>query len=192
MKSQIVSHGPLSITIFLHGLPDPSIPFSSVTEYTPLKKFFKSRPGSIPLALGDLRHVFVSSKVVGKTVHKIIFSKNGLPFDPCPDRLFPYPPAHELTVLFLGLSPLATELSEYPAGSQTRRGLLLPRRGTVAASSPLSQVFYPMRTDRIQNDIPTHVEQVAVFLDENGFVPSLEEMAGPLVPFVKSLGVDTI
>ena len=95
VKSEIVSHGPLSITIFLHCLADPSIPFSSVTEYALLENCFKSRPVSIPLALGDLRHVFVSSKVVGKTAHKIIFPENGLPFDPLPDRLFPYPPAHE-------------------------------------------------------------------------------------------------
>jgi hypothetical protein len=49
-----------------------------------------------------------------------------------------------------------------------------------------------MRTNRIQNNIPTHFEEMAVFLDENGFVPSLEEMADPPVPFVEYLSVDAV
>jgi len=81
VKSRIVTHGPLSeYTIFLHSLPNLSIPFSSVTEYTPLKYFFKGRPCGISLALGGFRHDSLSSKVVGITVRRIIFSENDLLF----------------------------------------------------------------------------------------------------------------
>jgi hypothetical protein len=33
---------------------------------------------------------------------------------------------------------------------------------------------------------------VAVFLDEDGFIPSLEQMTDPAVPFVEMLGVDAV
>jgi hypothetical protein len=49
-----------------------------------------------------------------------------------------------------------------------------------------------MRTDWVQNDIPTHFEQVALFLNQNGSVPSLEEMAYPPMPFIECLGVDAV
>ena len=50
----------------------------------------------------------------------------------------------------------------------------------------------PQRTNRVQNNIPTHFYQMAVFLDENGLVPSLEKMASPPVPFIECLGVDAV
>ena len=46
-----------------------------------------------------------------------------------------------LAVLSLGFSPFAAELSKYSVGGQARRGLLLPRRGTVAAPSPLTGIL---------------------------------------------------
>jgi hypothetical protein len=33
---------------------------------------------------------------------------------------------------------------------------------------------------------------MAVFLDENGFIPALEQMADPAVPFVEELGVNAV
>jgi hypothetical protein len=33
---------------------------------------------------------------------------------------------------------------------------------------------------------------VAVFLDEDGFIPTLEQMTGPAMPFIEELGIDTV
>jgi hypothetical protein len=60
----MIGHSPLSIAKLLHGFPDHPIPFGSLTEYTALKQFLKSRPGSIPLALRNLRHALVASNAV--------------------------------------------------------------------------------------------------------------------------------
>jgi hypothetical protein len=33
---------------------------------------------------------------------------------------------------------------------------------------------------------------MAVFLDQDGFVPALEQVAGPAMPFVEELGIDAV
>jgi hypothetical protein len=83
-------------------------------------------------------------------------------------------------------------LSKYPAGGQARRWLLSPLRGSVAAPSPLPRVLCQTRTNRVLNNIPTYLEQVAVLLDENGLVPSLKKMAYSVVTLVECLGVDAV
>jgi hypothetical protein len=83
-------------------------------------------------------------------------------------------------------------LSKYPAGGQARRWLLSPLRGSVAAPSPLPRVLYQTCTNRVLNNIPTYLEQVAIFLNEDGLVPSLKKMAGPTVPLVECLSVDAV
>ena len=45
---------------------------------------------------------------------------------------------------------------------------------------------------RIQNDIPANLKKMAILLDQNGFVSSLEQVTGPAMPIVKELCVNAV
>jgi len=46
--------------------------------------------------------------------------------------------------------------------------------------------------DRIQNHVATKLKKIAVAIDKNGFVPSLIDVAHPVVPPVEILGIGAI
>ena len=47
-------------------------------------------------------------------------------------------------------------------------------------------------SDRIEHNITTHLQKVAVLLNENSFKPALKDMPDPAVPLVKCLGIHAI
>jgi hypothetical protein len=71
-------------------------------------------------------------------------------------------------------------------------GLCLTGSCEVARSRPLLRILDHLSPHGIQDDIPANLQEVAVLLDEDSFIPPLEQMANPAVPFVEELGVDSI
>ena len=134
----------------------------------------------------------MSFKMITQTVDKIIFTEDRLAFYFIPDCLFADPPFDKLAVFFLRFGSCSAELAEYPVNSKTGVGLSLSRCCTIAGPFPILGFFEHSCADRIQHYITAYFKEMAVFLDENGLIPALEEMAGPIAPFIECLGVDAI
>ena len=45
---------------------------------------------------------------------------------------------------------------------------------------------------RVQDDVPAHLKEMTVLLDQDRFVPSLEQVSGPAVPLVHELSIDAV
>src|SRR2546430_2267625 len=67
-----------------------------------------------------------------------------------------------------------------------------PCRCSVTAPFPLPRMTDRLGSDRIEHNITTHLQKVAVLLNENSFKPPLEDMANAAVSLVKCLGINTI
>jgi len=46
--------------------------------------------------------------------------------------------------------------------------------------------------DRIQNNIPHKLQQIALFVNENGLEPSLKDVPNPIMPTIEALGVHPV
>ncbi len=71
-------------------------------------------------------------------------------------------------------------------------GLCSARCGQVAGPAITFRRLNHPGPHRIQNDIPANLKKMAVLLDQDCLVPPLKQMAGPAVPFIEKLGVDTV
>ena len=179
-----------------------SIPFNSLKNHLSspcsgsvpphIEQFPEGGSIRIPLASGDLEDVLVFPEVIGQLVDEIILSQKRLPPNLGPDGLLPYPPVDELPVLLLCLSPLPVELAEHPVNREARMRLCFARGRQVAGPFPFFRLLYHFCPDRVQDDISADLEEVAVFLDKDGFVPSLKQMTCPTVAFVEELGIDAV
>ena len=122
----------LSVSVLLNGLSYLPVPHPFVYEYTLSEYFVKLRAVRIPLALGYLRNIFVSFKMIGQTPDKIIFTEDRLALDFIPDGLFADPLFDKLPVLFLCMGPCSAELAEHPVSRKTRVRLLWATVKTVS------------------------------------------------------------
>mgnify|MGYP001607791079 CR=1 FL=1 len=98
----------------------------------------------------------------------------------------------ELPILFLCLSPLPAELAEYPVSREAGMGLGLPRSRQIAGPFPVFRFFHHLCPNGIQDHVPAYFKKMAVFLDQDGLVPALEQVSGPAVPFVEELGIHSV
>lgn len=101
-------------------------------------------------------------------------------------------PADELPVFLLRKGPFFTELAQDPFPRQAEMACLSSRRGPIAAPLPRLGCFHHLRSDRIEGDVPANLEQMAVLLNEDGLVPSLEEMTGSSARSVKELRINAV
>ena len=84
-------------------------------------------------------------------------------------------------------------MSFFKASNQPGRKLVLSEdrldpRGGCSISSPRD--FLPCRPDRVQDNVRHTSRKMALLLDVNGFIPALQEVAGPVVLFIERPGVD--
>jgi hypothetical protein len=132
------------------------------------------------------------SEIALEPNHKSIITEYSLSPHICPDRCFSDPLPDKVSVFFLGHRRGAAELSEHPRCRETGVLLTTACRGAVAAPPPFFRAFNHLRPYRVQDYIPTCLEEVAVLLNENGLVSPLEEMARSFMPPVKGLGIDAV
>ncbi len=192
MHIQVSSYLLLSITVFLHSLNDLCISFFPVQDRLFRKYLIERRSGYVPMALGDLGDILMFLYVGEQAFHKIVFPQNRLPLYLSPDCLLAHPPLNKLPVFLFGLGPLPAKLPQDPIRGQTQRGRLTSCCGAVAGPFPRFGPFYHPCPDRIQYDVPAYFEKMAVFLDENRLVPTLEQMARSLMTFIKKLSVNPV
>jgi len=119
----------MSISVLLNGLCYLPVPLAFFSEYTISEYFVKLRSVCKPLALGYLRNILVSFKMIAQTVDKIIFTENRLALYFIPNCFFADAPFDKLAVFFLCLASCSAELSEYPVRGKTRVGRFFPRCG---------------------------------------------------------------
>jgi len=192
MQLEVSSYLPLSITIFVNGINDLRISFSLI-QYHSLRKYsFEARSIHIPITLGYFRDVLVFLDMRDQAFDKIVFSENRLPLDLLPDGLLTDPPCNELTVFLLGFGSLSAELTKHPIDTKTGCRRFTSRRRPIAGPLPCFGSFNHPSPNRIQYDISANRKKMTVFLDEDRFVPSLEQMARPLMTFIEELSIDAV
>ncbi len=120
MHIQMSGYLLLGVAVFLHGINDLLISFSSCPYNIFRKYFIERRPVHIPMTLGYLRDVLMFLDMGDQAIHKIVFTQDGLPLYLSPDSLLAYPPFDKLPVFLLGLGPFSTELSKNPIRGQAR------------------------------------------------------------------------
>jgi len=120
MHIQMSGYLLLSIAVFLHGINDLLISFFLVQYHIFREYLVESRPVHIPMTLGYFRNVLMFFDMGDESLHKIVFTQDGLPFYLSPDSIFADTPFDELTVFLLGLGPLSAELSKNPIRGQAR------------------------------------------------------------------------
>ena len=120
MHIQMSGYLLLSIAVFLHGINDLLISFSLVQDHIFRKYLIERRPVHIPMTLGYFRNVLMFLDMGDESLHKIVFTQDGLSFYLSPDSILADPPFDELPVFLLGLGPLSTELSKDPIRGQAR------------------------------------------------------------------------
>ncbi len=111
MQSQMCSYLPYAITILLNRLCYRCAPLPHVRSNITTEQLLKGRPVSISLTAGYLGDIALLLQMIGQLINESFLAQKCLPPHLGPDRLLPYPPRYELTVLLLGLSPLSTELA---------------------------------------------------------------------------------
>ena len=87
---------------------------------------------------------------------------------------------------------LFAELGEEPVCGEKRVCLSYSCRGAITAPLPFLRLFSPMSPNGVKDNVPAQFEKIAVFIDNDLFVPSLEDVAGLLVLPVVSLGIDAV
>jgi hypothetical protein len=189
---EVSSYLVLSITIFVNSIHDLRISFSLIQYYSLRKYFFEARSVHIPITLGYFRDVLVFLDVRDQALDKIVFAQNGLSLDLPPDGLLADPPCDELTVFLLGLGSLSAELTKHPIDGKTGCRRFTSRRRPIAGPLPGFGSFNHPGPNRIQYGISANPEKMTVFLDEDRLVPSLEQMARPLVTFIEELSIDAV
>jgi len=182
----------LSVSMLLNGLRYLPVPLAFVSEDTISEYYVKLRSVRKPLALGYLRNILVSFKMIAQTVDKIIFTENRLALYFIPDCLFADAPFDKLAVFFLCFGSCSAELSEHPVSCKTRVGLFLTCCCKIAGPFPILGLFDYSCADGIQHHVTAYFKEMAVLLDKNGLIPALEEMAGPIAPFIECLGIDAV
>jgi len=98
----------------------------------------------------------------------------------------------ELSILLLPLASLPAELPQHPVCRQARMGFGLSRSRQITGPFPVFRSFDHLCADGVQDHISAHLKKMAVFLNQDGLVPALEQVAAPAVPFVEELGVHPI
>ena len=109
-----------------------------------------------------------------------------------PNGILPNPPMNELSVLLLRFAPFPTELAKYPVSGQTGMRLCFARSRPVTRPLPFLRLLNHPGPHGIQDDVPANFQEMTVFLDEDGFIPTLEQMTGPTVPFIEELCVNAV
>ena len=99
---------------------------------------------------------------------------------------------HELPVRFSRASRVRVKLREHPPNGEKARSIFQSRSGSIAAPPPVLGGTHHPSSDRIQHNGSSQLLQVALLLDENGFVSALEDMAGSLVQLVDPLRVSAV
>ena len=80
-------------------------------------------------------------------------------------------------------------MSDDPIHFEPTFRLCQPRRRPIAAPSPILSGSYDARSDRIEHDIPTELQEVGLPIDNDALVAPLEQMPDPLMPAVERLSV---
>ena len=71
-------------------------------------------------------------------------------------------------------------------------GFCFPCCGQIAGPGIRFRLFDHFCPDRIEYNVPADLQEVAVFLDQDCFIPALEQMAYPAVPFIEELRIDAV
>ena len=183
---------PLCISVLLNRLSDLPVSRLSISAYLVGEQLIQPQSPYVPLSLGDIRYIPVPPEIVHESIHESLFAEDNLPCYRCPDRFLPNPSSDKGAKGPFGLPSGAAELFEHPIYSQTGGPSGVACGGAIAAPLPFLRACNNPRPDGIQDYIPTYLEQVTVFLDKNGLISALKEMAGPFAPLVKELGIDAI
>ena len=192
MQTKMIGNRTLRVPIFLNSLGYFLVPLPFVSKYTLFEYFFKVRSIGKPLALGYLGNVLMPSEVINEVVNKIVFAEDGLALNLCPDGLFVDPPFYKLAILFLRLSSRSAELAEYPLCGEAGVRLFFACCSPIAGPRPVLGSFYHSGAKGIKNHVTADLQKMRVFLDENGFVPALEEMSCFIVAFVSRLCINAV
>lgn len=191
MHSQMSGDRTLRIAVFLNGLGDLPVALLPVLQNARREYLVQSRPVRVPLAPRDVGDVLMLPQMIDQPVGKGFLAQQRLPPHLVPDGLADAP-ADELPVFFLCNGPLSAELAQDPFFCQAGMACLSSRRGPVAAPLPRLGYFHHICSDRIEDDVPADLEQMAVLLNEDGLVPTLEEMTGSAVQSVKELRIHAV
>jgi len=163
MKTEMIDNRSLCVPVFLNGLGNFSVSFSSVAQYTPVEQFFKCRPVGVAPALGYFRYIFMSSEMIGEAVNKVIFAGKSLTLNLIPDGFPADPPFHKLAIFFLRPGSRSAELSEDPIWSEAGKGRFFPCGGPAAGPFPAFGPFDHPRADRIKNNRAAVPKGVCLF-----------------------------
>lgn len=148
----------------------------------------QGRPPPLRLRAWNLRQHAV--RLVRR--HKVFASQIDLPPELRPGARALNPLLHKGPVAGLrGPLPLP-KLRQNPAHREKRWGRFRPHRRLVAAPGPVLGMAHALGPHRIQHHIATQLQEMRVFLHQDGLEPSLEQMAHPPMPSIKGLGVHAI
>jgi hypothetical protein len=176
VQSQVIGDFTLGIAIFLHRFADLPVP----NLVAPKNLFGEDllQPGTvcISLALGDFGDGFLLSEVATKLLDKCVSPKQNLPSYFVPNVTLSYPFLYIAPVGLLSACSRSAELPEHPVGAQTPMGGRSSRRAEVARPLPLVRPLPETRPDRVQDDVPADLQQMALFLDVDRLAPPLEEV----------------
>jgi hypothetical protein len=89
---------------------------------------------------------------------------------------------NKLGILFLGVGPPLTKMTEDFINGETTMRLDDPCRGTVTTPLPLPWMPDRLGPDRIQDHIAADLQKVSVLPNQNRFRPALKHMANPDKP----------
>lgn len=157
-----------------------------------IEQLFEWRSAHIPLPTRDLGTLLIPFHIALELLDKVLFPQQDLGSYTLPDRRPGDPFSDEPPVLTGSLLSLFAKLTEHPLHSQPRRTRGKVCRSPIAAPFPLLDFLDSLGPDRIEHHVATDFLQVALFLDQNGFVPSLEQMTHRSVPPVVALSVGAV
>ena len=84
------------------------------------------------------------------------------------------------------------QLIGHPFLSTQPRNRFASRICTMSRPGPRINGGSPPGPDRVQDDIAADFEEMAVLLDENGFIPALEQVTGSTVELIEELRIDAV
>lgn len=190
MQPQPIRNLSLAVPVAMDRLPYRGIARGLGTRS--IKQLREWRSAHIPLPARDLSHLLIPFHIALELLDKVLFPQQDLVAYTLPDRRPGDPFSDKPPVLTGSLLPFLAKQTEHPVHGQPRGTRGKACRSPITAPFPLLDFLDSLDPDRIEHHVATDFLQVALFLDQNGFVPSLEQMAHRLVPPVVALRVDAV
>ena len=180
MQAEVLTHLPHAESPRCIGCPNRVIPLCVLLRVP------SHRPSAArPLAARHFTQVLAWLDLGNGSVNKGLIPQEHLRTDVVTQRWQPDAFAHEIPIPSLCCSSALGKGRQYPIGRQPFRSSIVAAGGAIATPPPVSCIADHASTHRIEHDVASHFEQVAVLVDKNRLVSSLEQMARqPMAPVV--------